>query len=334
MRVGIATVQVPFAPGGAAALAGRLRDALRAAGHEAEIISLPFQPDPPARICEHMLAARLMHVAESAGQPIDRLIGLTFPAYLMPHPNKRLWLVHQHRSAYERWGQPDDSLAQAPDGAHVRSVIQTADTALLPDCEALYTVSRAVSERLRRYNGIAAEPLYHPPPQAETLAPGEYGNTILVPPGSRRDLAIEALALTRQPVRLCISGDDAALRARCAALGVEGRVDWRDANTAELYGHCLAVMVLPTDDDYSDPALAAMLCAKAVLTAADCVGPAEFVIDGLTGLVAQPTPEALAEALDRLWADRARTQALGEAGRQRYRDLGADWGHVIERLLH
>ena len=348
MRVGIATVQVPFVRGGAELLAESLQIAIREAGHEADIISLPFKWYPPARICEHMLAARLLQVDASAGQPIDRLIGLKFPAYLMPHPSKRLWLLHQHRSAYDFWEQPFSDLAHAPDGAHVRSVIQTADAALLPECEALYTISRTVSDRLQRFNDITAEPLYHPPPQAERLVPIEYGDYVLFPSrineSKRQHLAIEALALTRQPVRLCFLGAsdasqyDAALRARCSALRLDGRVEWRgsvsDADKFDLYGRCLAVMFPPLDEDYGYVTLEAMLCAKAVLTSSDSGGPLDFVVHGETGLVAAPSPAALADALDRLWADRPCTQALGRAGRQRYSDLQLGWSHVIDCLLY
>ncbi len=221
MRIGIATVQVPFVRGGAELLAENLQAAIRDAGHEAEIISLPFKWYPPARIPEHMLAARLMQVQESAGQVVDRLIGLKFPAYLMPHPSKRLWLLHQYRSAYDLWDQPLGDLAGAPDGAHVRSIIRDADAALLPECEALYTISRTVSDRLQQFGGITAEPLYHPPPQAERLSLIEYGDYVLFPSrindSKRQHLAIEALALTRQPVRLCFLGASDAPRYKLGA---------------------------------------------------------------------------------------------------------------------
>jgi glycosyltransferase involved in cell wall biosynthesis len=58
------------------------------------------------------------------------------------------------------------------------------------------------------------------------------------------------------------------------------------------------------------------------------------VVHGETGLVAAPSPAALADSLDRLWADRPRTQALGRAGRQRYSDLQLGWSHVIDCLLY
>jgi glycosyltransferase involved in cell wall biosynthesis len=347
LRVGIATVQVPFVHGGAEALADSLRAALQSAGHEAEIISMPFKWYPTARIPDHMLAARLMQVEESCGQRIDRLIGLKFPAYLMPHSSKRLWLLHQHRSAYDFWDQPFSDLRNAPDGNHMRAVIHAADTALLPECEQLYTISRTVSERLQRYNGLTAEPLYHPPPGAEALRGIGWDDYVLFPSrineSKRQLLAIEALALTREPVRMVFMGAsdaseyDAALRARCAALRLEHRVTWHgrvsETERLDLYGRSLAVLFPPLEEDYGYVTLEAMLCAKAVVTTWDAGGPLDFVLDGVTGAVCDPSPAALAVALDLLWDDRSRTRALGQAGRQRYDDLGLGWDHVLDCLV-
>ena len=88
MRILIATVQVPFVRGGAEIHAKGLRSALRAEGHEAEIVAVPFKWYPPERILDHMLACRLLDLTESAGTPVDRVIGLKFPAYFVPHPHK------------------------------------------------------------------------------------------------------------------------------------------------------------------------------------------------------------------------------------------------------
>ena len=103
--------------GGAELLAESLRSELQAAGHEAEIISLPFKWYPAERIAEHMLAFRLIDLTESRAGPIDRVIGLKFPAYMITHPNKVIWLLHQHRGAYDLWGTPYGDLTAAPGGA-------------------------------------------------------------------------------------------------------------------------------------------------------------------------------------------------------------------------
>jgi len=59
----------------------------------------------------------------------------------------------------------------------------------------------------------------------------------------------------------------------------------------------------------------------------------EFVVDRQTGLVAEPTPESLAQAMDTLWADRRWAAGMGEAGRARYADLKISWDNVVEKLL-
>jgi hypothetical protein len=117
MRILITTVQVPFIRGGAEILAEGLRDALRSEGHEAEIVAIPFKWYPPERILEQILACRLLDITETMGMPIDRVIGLKFPAYFIPHTNKVLWILHQHRTAYDLWDHTLSDLILFPNGS-------------------------------------------------------------------------------------------------------------------------------------------------------------------------------------------------------------------------
>ena len=75
MRILIATVRVPFVNGGAEIHADGLCQALREAGHQAEIIAIPFKWYPPERILDQMLACRLLDLSETVGVAVDRLIG-------------------------------------------------------------------------------------------------------------------------------------------------------------------------------------------------------------------------------------------------------------------
>ena len=347
MRVGLLTVQVPFVRGGAEMLAESLAREIKCAGHEAEIISLPYKWYPPARIPEHMLACRLVGVEDSNGVPIDRVIGLKFPAYMARHPNKVMWLLHQHRGAYDLWGTELGDLHNSPDGAHVRAAIQEADTRLIPEARACYTISRKVSDRLRRFCDLPSTPLYHPPPGAEQLSCGEYGDYFLVPSrinrSKRQDLVVEALALTRHPVRAVFMGaaDDHrygdALKASSERGAAGGRAVWAgavsDEKRVQLYADCLGVVFVPWDEDYGYVTLEAMLSARAVITCADSGGPLEFVADRVNGLVCEPSPAALAEALDLLWERRHVAREYGQTGRQRYRDMGIGWENTLSCLL-
>ena len=346
MRVAVATVQVPFVRGGAEMLAENLCAALQAAGHEAEIVSVPFKWYPASAIPAQMLACRLLDLTESMGTRIDRMIGLKFPAYLIPHPAKVQWILHQHRGAYDLWEQHWGDLFGAPGGAEAREAIQLADTRLIPEALRVFTISRNVAARLRRYNAIAAEPLYHPPPLDGFYRSAAAGDYLLMPSRlngpKRQDLVVEALARTRNPVQVVFIGaaDDparaAAVMARAHA-AAPGRTTWLGAVTDErkitLLSEALGVLVPPLDEDYGYVTLEAMLSARPIITCTDSGGPLEFVEHGRNGLVCPPDPAALADAMDQLWADRARARTLGQEALASYRALGLSWDHVVQCLL-
>jgi glycosyltransferase involved in cell wall biosynthesis len=347
MRILIATVQVPFVRGGAEILAEGLSSALQKHGHEAEIFAVPLKWSPPERILEHMLACRLLDVTESASVPIDLVIGLKFPAYLMPHPNKILWLLHQFRTAYELWDNTHGDLRLFQNGILIRDAIRQADRRLIPDAKAIFTISKNVSSRLWRYCGIDSTPLYHPPAHAEQFYCAAAEDYFFFPSRltalKRQMLVLEALSQTRHPVRVCFGGmaEDPvyaqALSTMALNLRVQDRVEWLGHTTEEdkraLYARALGVIFPPMDEDYGYVTLEAMLASKPVITCTDSGGPLEFVCDGKTGLIAGPTPETLATAMDILWADRERAEAMGEAGRVHYDRLKISWSTVVQRLL-
>jgi glycosyltransferase involved in cell wall biosynthesis len=346
MNVVITTVQTPFVHGGAEALADGLLQALRAAGHSAEIVTVPFKWYPAKIIPEQMLACGLFDITDFNGQRVDKVIGLKFPAYLIPHPDKTIWLLHQHRQAYDLWDHPA-GLSHDPMGAHVRTWIQRADHQVFSQCKSVFTIAGNVSKRLRDFCNLESKPLYHPPAGAERFFTGDAGDYVFFPsritPIKRQSLVIEALARTKHPVRIRFAGKPdtsaygAELEAQALRLGVAERVEWlglvSEERKRELYAHCLGVVFAPVDEDYGYITLEAMLAAKPVITCTDSGGPLEFVQQNVTGLIAEPEAGALAEALDRLWLDHPRARRLGADGLGHYDKMNISWSHVVETLL-
>ena len=87
----------------------------------------------------------------------------------------------------------------------------------------------------------------------------------------------------------------------------------------------------PTRKTYGYVTLEAFLSRKPVITARDAGGPIEFVEDGANGIVCDPAPESLADAINSLAANRTRAASLGDAGYDRARTV--TWDGVIEKLL-
>jgi glycosyltransferase involved in cell wall biosynthesis len=142
-------------------------------------------------------------------------------------------------------------------------------------------------------------------------------------------------------VRFAGSADEppymAELQALSRKLKVDRRVEWLGHVSEEkkraLYAHALGVIFPPLDEDYGYVTLEAMLAAKPVITCTDSGGPLEFVRSGETGLVTEPTPAALAGAMDDLWGDRHWAKRQGEAGCTYYHNIGISWPDVVRRLL-
>ncbi len=101
MRIAVCRPQVPFAYGGAEIFTDTLVEQLRARGHEAEIVSVPFKWYPGTQVLTQAFTWRLLDLTESDGRPIDMVVATKFPSYVVRHPEKRVWLVHQFRQAYE-----------------------------------------------------------------------------------------------------------------------------------------------------------------------------------------------------------------------------------------
>ena len=345
MRIAIATMQTPFLRGGAEILAEDLREQLIVRGHEAEIVSLPFKWYPPPRIVDSMMMARLTDLSESAWQKTDRVIALKFPAYFVRHPHVVGWILHQHRQAYELFGTEHGDLHQTTEGMQVTSQIRHWDNALLPSLKALYGISQTVVDRLRRYNGLEAGVLYPPPRNADKFVSGKFGNFVVYPGRcdrmKRQRLLVEALALSKESFEVVFFGPDkneyaAETKQRAEALGVSRRIRWLgvidEDQKRELFADCFAVYNGVVEEDYGYVTAEAFLSSKPVVTHHDSGGPLEFVTHEETGLVCEATPEATAQALDALFADRARAERMGRAALAFARSRELSWDRVVERL--
>ncbi len=333
---------MPFIEGGAEAHVSELILRLRERGYQTSRISIPFKWYPKDEILAHATAWRLIDLSESSHQPIDLVIATKFPSYFVRHPHKVTWLIHQYRAAYELCGTPYSDFDHVEGDVALREHLIALDTRMLSESRRLFTNAKNTANRLKKFNGVDAEALYHPPRLAARLRPGPYGDYLLVvgrlETVKRPDLAIRAFASIPGSLRLVIAGDGSqrnALLDLARQLGLTDRVEViggvDDAHLIDLYAGSLAVLYLPFDEDYGYVTLEAFLSRKPLVTVTDAGGPLEFVIDGENGFVVEPRPDALADVIRRLAADHRLAARLGEAGFERARLV--TWDGVVERLL-
>ncbi len=335
-------VQAPFITGGAEILVAELRTNLERRGFRVDVANVPFKWYPVSEIVRQALAWRLLDVTESNGQPVDLVIPTKFPSYLVRHPRKVAWLFHQHREAYDLFGTPYGSFTEGPEDQRVREAIVAMDQAGLGECRNVFTISRNVADRLSRYNGLHGTPLYPPPQHLGRYRHDAFGDYLFYAGRldrlKRLDLAIDAMQRAKPGSRLKIAGTGPLreeLEKQIVGLGVEDRVELVGFVSAEdlisLYAGCRAAYYAPLNEDYGYVTVEAFLSRKPVVTTTDAGGPLEFVVDGVNGLVAPPEPEAIAAAIDRVFAlPEGRLAEMGAEGRGRVE--GITWDHVIDTL--
>jgi glycosyltransferase involved in cell wall biosynthesis len=323
-------------------IARALSQALRDAGHDADIIVTP--QNRFGRQASAYVATWLTDVGSTDGKPIDQVISLRYPSYAIRHPKHVCWLNHTMREYYDLWERFSATLGRRGlvKERVRRRAMHAADRYLLTrNVNRLFVQSKTIQARLTMWPELRSTVLYPPAPQRAYRCHG-YGDYIFMLSRltalKRADLLLRALATPDGAgIRAVIAGDGEereALNGLIDSLRLRGRVvltgPLSDDAVLDHLARCRAVCFPPVSEDYGFVTIEAFSSGKAVVTCRDSGGPAELVTDGVNGLVCEPTPESLARALRRLADDSALAERMGaEAGRTAQR---ITWPDAVRQL--
>ncbi len=346
MKIAIVNNMVPFLYGGAEFLADSLCGKFKEYGHQSQVITYPFNWVPKENILASISAVCLNKLDN-----VDLVIALKFPAYYIEHPNKKLWLLHQFRQAYDlhgtEYGMFDDN---DPNDYAIRQSIINMDNKYLKPLEGrIFTNSHVVSNRLMQFNGIQSEVLYPPLMDASLYSiTGEYGDYIFYPSrvnySKRQHMAVEAMRYTKSNVKLVIAGkgdapsDEELIFELIEKYQLHDKVTYlnrfiSEQEKVELFQASLGGIYIPYDEDsYGYVTLEGFQAGKAMISCTDAGGTDVVVKDGITGYMTAPTPQDLAEAMDKMYMNRHKAKEMGMNGLPLLEELGITWDNVIRRL--
>ncbi len=339
MRIVIPSIQTPFIHGGATLMVNGLVKHLQLCGHEVDKVSLPFKFFPNDEIIDLMDYIKKLDFSSFSGYHIDKIIALQFPMYYVNHPNKILWLMHQHRSVYELFNSDSADISLVK----LRETIHKNDSSILSSYNKRFSMCENVSRRLLKCNNISSIPVYHPPFNAEKFFCDDDLGYIFCPSRletlKRQDLLIKAMKFVKTPVKAIIAGDggqkDNYQKLICE-LRVENKVRLiggiSEAEKYVYYARSLAVFFGPYDEDYGYITLEAMLSSKPVITCYDSGGPLEFISEN-NGFIVNPDPQEIAERIDELFLQRNLARKLGINANLSYKDKKICWDNVVNKLL-
>lgn len=340
-RICICVPQVPFVYGGAEVLVETLQKELVNREFMAEIVRVPFKWYPKSEILRNAMSWRLLDLTESEGQKIDLVICTKFPSYVIKHPNKVTWLVHQMRAVYDLYGTEYSDYSDSNEDNIIKQNIVNIDNTTIAESQRVYAISQNVANRLQKFNQISSEVLYPPPHNDGLYRNDRYGDYILyvgrLDSYKRPDLLIESMSLVKSGVRCLIAGSGGRLeelRKKVQALGLQDRVQLlgfvSNEQLLELYANACAIFYAPVDEDYGLVTVEAFKSEKPVITTCDAGGVLEFVQDGVDGFVTNVNLNEIAAKIDILFQNKDLCAKFGQVGKSLVSTI--NWDSVIKTL--
>jgi glycosyltransferase involved in cell wall biosynthesis len=221
-------------------------------------------------------------------------------------PRGAIHVCYCHAPFRYAWYEQARALSEVP--APARPLLRLAlarmrrwDVAASRRVDSYVANSELTRDRIKRFYGRDAT-IIHPPVETERFSVGIPGDSLLVVcelvAHKRVQLALEAARRAGVPIRVVGSGPDhAALAAAYPEASFLGRAG--DEEIAELYASARAVVVANVEE-FGITAVEAQAAGRPVIAAA-AGGALETVLDGTTGLLAQPDDvDSFVQAIEQL----------------------------------
>ena len=340
LKVAVLGVQVPFTRGGAEILCDKLVQEIKRSGHHCDLVTLPYIDHRKEAVLAEIKGWQNLNLSTA-----DVVIATKFPSYLINHPNKSLWLVHQYRSMYELLGTRFSDFSCDESSEAIRRKLIQMESAAIDSCKVKATISENVTLRLKRYLDIDSVAVLPPLPLGDRYHCSSKGEYILsvgrLCSIKRTDLIVKALPLIPAPARLKIVGlaDEVNykeyLSNEIKKHNIGSRIDFMgrvsDEELLELYANSHSVFYGPFDEDYGFVTLEGLMSKKPIVTCSDSGGVLGFVQDGQNGLVAEPTTDSVAKCFARLFQNDALYESLVANSNTHF--CIPSWSEVIDQLI-
>ena len=314
-------------------------------GYDVDVLKIPLRGTPLKAVYKNIKLWESFCCDDASLENTDLMICLKFPSYFFPCKNKILWLTHQHRTIYDLFNTIYGERNLSKRNNALRKRIISKDTLAITSCNKIFTISKTISNRLYKFNGINSKWLYQPPAMEHAFSPGPIFPYIFCPSRleahKRQNLLIQAMCYVKYPIKAIISGVGPLYSTYSNLIEtlnlknkvrLTGRIPFEELLC--LYKSSLAVFFAPYDEDYGFITLEAMLSGKPVITCKDSGGPTEFIVHNETGFILDPNPKLIAQKINYLWDNQKTAKKIGNQSLEYYYSLGLNWTKIVNNLVH
>lgn len=223
-------------------------------------------------------------------------------------------------------------------GPVCRAVVRALDRWAFSKIRRFAAISRTVSAREAYFPEGASVKVLYPPSTLDGLRQGEDRGYFLsvsrLDNAKRVELFIRAMSYLESGELFIVGsgpeeGNLKAIAGESDRIKFLGRVP--DRELVSLYSNCRAVVYAPYDEDYGLVTVEAFSSGKPVITCTDSGGVTELVMDGVTGMVALPSPDSISEKLRVALRDPRMMNELGQRGRCDVRNI--KWENVVKWII-
>jgi len=340
MKIALFVTAIPFIYGGTELVIEELKEQLEKREHTANVFRLPSSDDYETGIFLDALCAQMLNFDD-----YDMLISFKWPAYLAVHRQKKLWIFHQFRQVYDLYNK-SFGISDNDFGNAIKEMVSQTDCVALPRADKIFAISNT-TKRLKEYSGIDAQIMHCPLLNCEKYYKKLLGDYIYYPSRidrfKRQMLAVEAMRYVQSDVKLVLDGkigDDFLfdeIQSYMEKYDLSDKITINavfvsEEDKIERYANCLAGLYLPIDEDSPGfITFEAFYSHKTIITVSDSGGVADFTGDN--ALIADPSPQAIAEKIDFLYNNKDTAEKMGQRAYNFISQLNVNWDETIKRLL-
>ncbi|MEO0206717.1 MAG: glycosyltransferase family 4 protein [candidate division WOR-3 bacterium] len=318
-----------------------LVEQLKERGFTVEEIAIPLTWKTEKDIMKSYLQWRMTNLQEASEIPADIVIATKFPSYMVQHPRKIIWLFHQFRQIYDWAGTDLGYSCERVLQNDTRAKLIQLDNNAFNEASRIFTISRRVGSRLKKYNGFGSKVLYPFPPDKNNYKCIDYDDFLLhvgrLEKNKRADLIIEALGKSTRKMEIVFVGEGSeriSLQKRAEELGIQKYtrfLGWvHKPELLDLYSRAAAVLFTAFDEDFGLVSTEAFLSRKPVIATSDSGGAIEIIEDGKTGIICDPNSDSLARCLEAALDKKPILKLMGENAFELISKWS--WDVIIEKL--